>query len=86
MYNEETQDEINSAIVETGLIQGRYLYPTTDSVLPNCLIETLEDGPVWYGDLDYAELDLLSGVAKSINKTLRCQSQTNLTQFVQVSP
>jgi hypothetical protein len=76
MYNEETQDRGFELMVGQGFEIGRILYPVTDSVIPNAVVSTTEDGEFWYGDLCDADMSNLTLVAGQLKRTLTIESRT----------
>jgi hypothetical protein len=86
MYNEETQDEIVAALAEIGMVQGRMIPNHDDEFsVPNALMSTVEDGPIWYGDIEYSDIGALTEIAKRFNRSFTFQSRTHLFKMLVVN-
>lgn len=81
MYNEEMQDRGVTAMQGVGLSMNRVIYPITDTMTPDALVSTTEDGPFWCGDLAPSDLSRLQSVATQLKRTLVITSQTTNKSF-----
>lgn len=85
MYNEEQQESNLALMVERGFPIGRFVYDSNESITPNALVSTLEDGPFWYGDLTDSDAIRLATIATELNRVLWVHSLTG-TQEYSISP
>lgn len=82
MYNEEIQEEACGIIISLGLPMGRLL-EITESIIPNAIVGTNDDGDFWYGDLHMAEdTSLMSDVANKLGKTLRVSDESGTRMII----
>jgi hypothetical protein len=77
MYNEETQEEACKLMISSGFPMGRMLYPIDESTIPNAIAYTDEDGPFWYGDMEYMDAAKMIEIAKKIGKGITIKSTTS---------
>jgi hypothetical protein len=77
MYNEDNQEEACKLMIEAGFPMGRMIHPIDESTIPNAVASTEEDGPFWYGDMEYMDAPKMVDVARKIGKEITIKSTTS---------